>query len=170
MNYQWIGMGIVIAGCGGVGARMAWLSRQQNQNLRSLIDALRDMEKELEYRMLPLPQLCRQAAETSHGIVKTLLEELNQELMSQVAPNAKYCMQAVLGKHRELDPMLHDLLDKLGTSLGRFDLAGQLDGLQVVQAEAQDQLDRLRSGQAERLRSYQTLGLCAGAALAILFL
>ena len=57
----------------------------------------------------------------------------------------------------------------MGSSLGRFDLDGQLLGLEAVRVYCQEQLSEMSKDRDVRLRSYQTLGLCAGAALAILF-
>ena len=60
--------------------------------------------------------------------------------------------------------------NRTGTDqIGRFDLEGQLQGLESVRVYCRDQLDNLAKDRDVRLRSYQTLGLCAGAALAILF-
>ena len=151
MNIQWIGMLIVTAGCGGVGFRMAWQSRQEGKNLRSLVESLREMENQLEYQMLPLPELCRRAGEHSEGIVARIMQELSQELTSQIAPNAGCCMQAVLAKQRELEPQLRQLLEKLGTSLGRFDLTGQLEGLRALRNEAARCLERHEGAEAERV-------------------
>jgi len=58
----------------------------------------------------------------------------------------------------------------LGTSLGRYDLPGQVKGLQNVREECTLELEKMKNNQEERLRSYQTLGLCAGTALVILLL
>ena len=46
---------------------------------------------------------------------------------------------------------------------------GQILGLEAVRSHCRSELDALSANQDERLRSYQTLGLCTGAALAILF-
>ena len=170
MNIQWIGMLVVTAGCGGVGFRMAWQARQEGKNLRSLTQSLREMENQLEYQMLPLPELCRRAGEHSEGPVARIMQQLSGELTRQIAPNASCCMQAVLAEREDLEPQLRQLLEKLGTSLGRFDLTGQLEGLRALRAEAEHCLQVHQGGEAERVKSYQTLGLCAGAALAILFL
>jgi hypothetical protein len=54
--------------------------------------------------------------------------------------------------------------------LGRFDLAGQVQGLQSVKKQAEFELGRLQQNQDVRIRGYQTLGFCAGAALVVMFL
>ena len=53
--------------------------------------------------------------------------------------------------------------------MGRFDLPGQLRGLEHAIRSTEEALRTIRDGAEGRRRSWQTLGLCAGAALAILF-
>ena len=56
----------------------------------------------------------------------------------------------------------------MGTSLGTFDAEGQIKSLEAVRTEALALKEQQSHNLNERLRSYQTLALCAGAALAIL--
>ena len=49
-------------------------------------------------------------------------------------------------------------------------MAGQLLGLEEQRRRCNAELEKLNAGKEDRLRSYQTLGLCAGAALVILFI
>jgi hypothetical protein len=73
--------------------------------------------------------------------------------------------------HRtDQSPLLKKLLLDLGRTLGHFDLDGQIQGIEAVRQEAVASLDKLTKDKEARLRSYQTLGLCAGAALAILLM
>jgi hypothetical protein len=58
----------------------------------------------------------------------------------------------------------------LGKTLGRFDLPGQLSGIASVMQLCRRDLDGLLCNQDVRLRSYRTLGICAGVALVILFI
>ena len=61
-------------------------------------------------------------------------------------------------------------LQLLGKTLGRFDLQGQLSGIASVKQLCKRDLDGLQNNQELRLRSYRTLGICAGVALVILFI
>ena len=79
-------------------------------------------------------------------------------------------MTAALAKTPKLPHRLRKNLADLGTSLGRFDLPGQLKGLEAARISCRRDLEELSRDRDVRLRSYQTLGLCAGCALAILFL
>lgn len=167
---KWLGAVLIIGGCGGFGFLLAASHRRTEQCLRRLIAALDYMECELQYHLTPLPALCRQAAAESSGMIRELFCALAQELEDQVSPDVKSCMQAAIGRIRELPRQVADALRELGSSLGRFDLQGQLQGLEAVRATCRRSLEELSANREVRLRSYQTLGLCAGAALAILFL
>ena len=169
MNPKWIGTAIIILGCGGFGFRMAAAHRQQEQQLRQLLSALDLLEWELRYRLPPLPELCLQVANGSQGAVAGLFRRLYEELELQIAPDAGICMNAAVSICN-LSPAVKHLFLDLGRTLGRFDLEGQLNGIEAVRQETLIDLDKLTKDQDARLRSYQTLGLCAGAALAILLL
>lgn len=164
-----IGACCIFAGCGSFGFSMAAASRREEAELRRFLAALEFMSCELSYRMTPLSGLCRAAAEGSAGVVRSFLTELARELDKQTAPDVQVCVYDVLAR---LQPsgILRRQMQELGATLGRFDLPGQLRGLESAIRSAEDALRAIRDGAADRRRSYQTLGLCAGAAVAILFL
>lgn len=170
MSVKWIGAVLVMVGCGGFGFSLAASYRREEQMLRQLISVLNFMECELQYRLTPLPELCRQAAREARGGVREVLTRLAQELEEQIAPDVLSCMRSALAGGKDLPRRVGDVCLQLGHSLGRFDLPGQLKGLESVREACRRELEELDKNRDVRLRSYQTLGLCAGAALAILFL
>lgn len=170
MNIKLIGAVLIIAGCGGVGFSMASAHRREENALRQLVATLDYMGCELQYHLLPLPELCRRVAGESAGPVRQVIENLACELENQIAPDAAACMTAALAKTPKLPHRLKKNLAELGVSLGRFDLPGQLKGLEAARLSCRQDLEELSRDRDVRLRSYQTLGLCAGCALAILFL
>ena len=169
MNLRWIGTLIVITGCGGFGFRMAASHRRQVNDLKELLSILDLMQNELDYRMTTLPELCRLAGESATGAVRHLFLELGYELDKQISPDVQCCLNAAVA-NADMAPPIKTLFLDLGQTLGRFDLPGQLRGIESVRNSAMHLLDKLTTDQESRLRSYQTLGLCAGAALAILLL
>ena len=170
MTLKFFGAILVIIGCGGLGFLIAATHRREVKTLRRLISALDYMECELQYRMTSLPELCRQTAAMLDGTLKTVFATLATELDNQISPNVTLCMQAVLHNNGQLPKLTADALRKLGNTLGHFDLEGQLKGLDSVRTESRQILDNYSENQDIRLRSYQTLGICAGAAIAILFI
>ena len=163
-----IGAVLIVAACGGFGFMVAISHRKEEKSLRELLLLLDYMECELQYRLTPLPMLCRQAAEEGSTQIHRAFMYLSQELEQQVSPDVCRCMSAALIKSKELPRFTHKAMLMLGHSLGRFDLDGQLKGLAFVRQQCSQDLDKLCRNKDARLRSYQTLGLCAGAAMAIL--
>lgn len=170
MNIRIIGAVFVVLGCGWVGFRMASNHIKEENSLRQLISLLDYMECELQYRYTPLPDLCRQAASQQKGALRNIFLRLTQELEDQISPDADRCMQVTLSEAKDIPAHTRNMLNNLGRSLGRFDMDGQLKGLENVRQECRRLLENLGKDKEVRIRSYQTLGLCAGAALAILFL
>lgn len=170
MSWKWIGALLIIAGCGGFGFSLAAAHRREENTLRKLISALDLMECELQYRLTPLPDLCRMAGQETTGCIREIFLRLSAELDAQIAPDVERCMTAALSGAPDLPKHSYNAFVTLGATLGRFDLSGQLKGLEQVRAECRRQLEVLSTNREPRLRSYQTLGLCAGAALAILLI
>lgn len=170
MEYKWFGAILIVLGCGGFGFSMAAAHAREEQLLRYLISALDYMQCELQYHMTPLPDLCRIAGQESSGEIRTVFLGLSDELNHQLSPDVAGCMDSVLIRAKGLTGRTRENLNLLGKSLGRFDLKGQLDGLESVRGSCRRDLEKLSHNRDSRLRNYQTLGLCAGAALAILLI
>lgn len=170
MNYRWIGALLIMAGCGGFGFTMASNYRKEERFYQDLIHALQTIENELQYHLSPLSELCRSAAKQSRGIVKQLLLNMAQELESQLLPDAGCCMYAALHRFPEIPSPARRICKQLGQSLGQYDLPGQLSGLAETRERCIQELSRMDQDRDIRIRNYRTLGLCAGAAIVILFI
>ena len=168
MTAKILGVILVITGCGGLGFLIAAAHKKEIKTLKQLISALDYMECELQYRMLPLPELCRQVSNMQTGHLRTVFLQLAQEMDNQVSPNVEKCMYAALEKFRDIPCHTRKILEQLGSSLGCFDISGQLKGLDAIRNESKQVLKLCSENQDVRLRSYKTLGICAGAAVAIL--
>jgi len=170
MHYKWIGAILIITSCSGCGFAIAAGKRREEKLLLQLMEILQFIERDLQYRLTPLPELCRMAAGESKGILSTVFLNLFRELNWRKQPDAGSCMYAAIQRSGEIPSKVRRLLVQLGHTLGRFDLTGQLQGIQAVQKRCEDTLGNIRKHRDERLRSYQTLGICAGAALAIILI
>ena len=170
MNIKLVGAVCVLIGCGGCGFSMAAHYNKHIQMLKNLVVSLEYMECELQYRNTPLPQLCRMTAEHVSGKIKEVYLKLADELDAQISPNVSLCMSSVLDRLDIGAKNLYGILETLGRSLGAFDLPGQLRALENTKKQCGDMLGKMLEGKENQIRSYQTLGLCAGAALVILFI
>ena len=170
MVIRWIGAALVVASGGGFGFTAAWQHRRQEAALEELVRAIEFLASELNCRLTPLPELCIDVADQTNGAVSRVFLRLSEELDKQLSPDADICMQAALRSVKGIPESAQDNLTFLGKNLGRFDLAGQLAGFESVKQTCLRDLAGLQSNRDTRLRSYQTLGLCAGAALVILLI
>ena len=168
VHMKYAGAMLVIFGCGGFGFSMAAAYRHEEKVLRQLRNILQFLYCELQFRMTTLPELCLLAGRQNSGTLSKVFLRLGKELERQLQPDAASCMVSAM-EGMELTPRLRELLEHFGQTLGCFDLKGQLLGIEELRAQCIATLEEFASGREDRLRSYQTLGLCAGAALVILF-
>ena len=167
---KWIGAILILASCGGFGFSLSAAHAREETALLQVIDALEYMRSELQYRMTPLPELCALAGNQNRSAVGQVLLMLARELECKISPDAEQCMLIALDSEGEMPRRAREAFRMLGTTLGRFDAEGQLRGLESVEGFCRQELRKLSENRDIRLRGYQTLGLCAGAALVILFI
>ena len=170
MNIKWIGAFLVIAGCVAVGYLVSGNYLKREQLLRNLISAMEHMRCELQFQSTPLPQVCRSAGDSLCGVLKNLFHRLGDELDAQIYPDAQACTASVIEEYRQLPIEVRSVLTTIGKSLGKFDLPGQVSGLEAAEAECQRYLSDLKVNRDSKLRSYKAFGICAGAALVIILL
>lgn len=170
MTLKILGIIMVVAACGSVGFRIAAGHRAEENSLRSLIGILDYMECELRFYLTPLPRLCRTVATQFPCVPGKFFATLASEIDAQTSPDVELCVTNALRKYNDLPSITKKSIEIFGKTAGRFDLEGQLKGLDAVRNECKRNLDILGNNREMRLRSYQTLGLCAGAALAILLI
>lgn len=168
MNLKWMGSIMIIVACGGAGWAVAGEYRRQEQSLRQLLRILGMLECELSCRVSTLPDLCLAIGQSVDGLLGRVFLELAKEMQQQISPDAAYCMHSVLAEFPQLPKATVNVLNRLGNSLGRYDLEGQLKELDAVKRECERVLQIHCEGIEARVRTCRTLGLCAGAALAIL--
>lgn len=169
MLIKYTGAVLIVLGCAGTGFCLAASHCRELRMLRDLIAALDYMQCELNYRLTPLPQLCRMSGTHIGGEVGRILLMTADEMDKQIQPDAVCCLNMAL-QQRSLPPLTAERLRLVGNCLGQFDLSGQLTALREQRVQCASELDKLLREKDQRLRSYRTLGICAGAALSILLL
>ena len=169
MTIRIIGAILIIVGCSSFGFLASLTHKKEVATLKVFLESLDLMECELKYRKTPLPELCGYVATVQRGPVSAFYLNLACELRQLSQPDVATGVASVMEKSSQLPVHTKEMLHMLGHSLGKFDVEGQVVGIQSVRSEARLRLSRLCADQEQRLKSYRTLGVCAGAALAILF-
>lgn len=164
-----IGIVLIIVSCGMFGFMLASNLKREIKSLHDLIGILNFMECELNFKLTPLPQLCRSSAVHGKSLERLFLI-FADELESQIVPDVSTCMNASIEKCGPQSASVLAFLSELGCTFGKFDLQGQLSGIASVRQSCTKQLEILEEGKDLRMRNYRTFGICAGAALAIILL
>lgn len=170
MLLKWIGGLCIVLSSSCFGFKIAANQRKEEYYLEMLISALDYMASELEYRMLPLPDLFKNTASQVSGNLSKLFLMFSAEMEDQVSPNVETCLKVAINKAGFLPDFTKESIISLGKSLGKFDIDGQLRGLKATKHSCVQKLNILQNNKDKRLRSYQTLGICVGAGIAILFI
>lgn len=165
-----VGAACVLIVCVGIGFYLAFKYAQEEKMLLQIIDVLNFMKCELQYRVTPLPILCRQAALEVSGTIRDTFCELSIELDKQISPDVECCMDVVICNNTHLPEKITMIFRELGKQLGRFDLQGQLNGIEWVMQKTQSVLNERYNDKADSMRRYKVFGVCAGITLVIIFL
>ena len=169
MTVKWIGAALIICSCAGFGFHMKRMHTREEKAHRELQEILHYMISELQYRLTPLPVLCHKVYANCRGNLRRIFDVYARELDKQLSADPCICMLSTLEQFTDIPASVENLMRNLGESFGKFDLDSQLRALKGIQEECEHRLKKLQTNRDVRLRTYQTLGLCAGAALAILF-
>ncbi len=167
---KWTGAMLIVGAFGYYGWKQAADYRREERILRQILRTLEWVCNELACRMWPLPVLFRHGAETMEGELRSILLELAGEMEQFTAADAYQCMICVLDHHSDLPENCKSILLKFGSSLGKFDLSGQLKEIMHIQEDVRAVLAEFAANRDEKLRCRWTLSLCAGIALAIVLL
>ena len=166
-----LGAVLVTICCGWFGFSLSASHKKEEHHLRQFISALECMQNEIQFRLSSLPVLFQQAANVcSKGAIRDFFLALSEELNQQIAAEVQPCLQAALDRTPKLTPITQQCIGEMGKNLGKFDLEGQISGFESTKVFCKERLDIHCAGKDEQRRSYQTLGICAGAALVIILI
>ena len=166
-------MGALLTAGGGacLGFAAAGRLTRRARVLRQLAGALEQMDREISFRLTPMPQLMERLGEEYPQPVGTLFVRCCQGLDQLGEHSLAEIWRSALEKtDLDLEDRETAVLGELGEVLGRFEESGLRSALART-AEELDQAAELARQEAEkRGRMYRVLGLAAGGLLVILLL
>lgn len=156
-----------------VGFGFAGGVRRQARQLTAVLEALGYLKGEIMYRRTPLAQvLALLPAAVSDAAVGAFFRSCARQMQTDRTRSVQSAMRAALSDTPQLalSQAAQQTLLTLGASLGQFDLDGQCRAIELASARLEAQLSRLEQGRGARCRSYVTIGICAGLAVAVILL
>ena len=168
---RFLGAAMLIAGCGGLGLSAVNRLDSRVRDLRELSAGLEILQRELGWRLSPLPKALKAAAEGTHEQAARFFDFCAQgSKQLDGAPFQTLWNEGVEQCPLRLSREDKALLEQLGPILGRYDGDSQrqavenvLTGLSRQRVQAED--DRRRLG-----RVYGVLGLTAGLFLTLVLI
>ena len=170
MTLRIVGAVLIVAGCGGAGFLLSTAYRREIASLSALVEMFNYFECELQYNNSPLSDIFASFASNRKDTIGEFCDLLAKEIDTQVCPNAHACILAALEKRKNIPKETALLIKKFGLTLGKFSTNGQILEIRSIRTETKNKLDILLNDQDTKLRNYKTLGICAGAAIVILFI
>lgn len=149
---------------------MANVAKREVVTLKKLITAIEIMICELQYHLTPLPELCRIVSAQTSDCICEFFSKLADELECQIAPDVIQCVMHTLKNCTDIPNVTEKMLIVLGESLGKYDFDGQISGLISVKDTCNKALEPLLFHLTNKLKTYRTLGFCAGLTIAIIII
>ncbi len=168
---KYLGAALIVTAAGATGFSMAFSVRHEERCLAQLAQALELMKCEIPGRLTPVGELFGRCETCASGVMRGVFRHCARRIEDQTAPDVTGVMESALDEYEEkLPSSCLVLLTELGEVLGAYEATEQVEALQALSGRAEAALTALREGKADRCRSYEVLGVCAGCALAILLL
>ena len=143
--------------------------REKEDCFEELLMILEHFVWELQTNQPTLAICCQAASQCGKGQIGKLFSSLAQYLAQGGEASPSICMERVFHAH-PIPTSVRERLSQLADTLGRYDLCAQISGIQAVQELCRRDLQALALERSKTVKSCQALGICTGAALAILLL
>ena len=145
------------------------MRRQQAQTL-ALIDALLRIRHELQYRLTPLPEIFAALGGSRNREIAEFFSRLAALLSSAQTCTVGYACRLAQTRGLSLSSAARGTILSLFDSLGRYDLEGSVQALDLALSRLREEAKALQNSAAARCRTYLTLGVCTGLAAAVILI
>lgn len=167
---KWLGCALLLCACGGLGLTAARGLKLRVDQLRALLGALEEMERELYCRLTPLPELLAGLGAHTPGEVGRFFALCAGEMDGLEGPFSQLWERMLEDSGLSLMEEDRLLLAQLGGALGRYDAASQCEAIAQVRGRLEENLAAAAERRDRLSRVYGVLGLTAGAFLTIILL
>lgn len=164
---RWLGFILVFSGGAATGILMAHSVRRKLEIYRELISALELMRGEIEFRLTPLGEICKQLSSVCKKPLSLIFSHVADDFISAPGrPSGVQMRRALRGQ--TLPEAAKVVLTELFDSFGKQDIYAQLRAIDLAERRIQLTLDELQREKKERCQTYRTIGVCTGLAVAVI--
>lgn len=164
-------VGAVLLALGGLGAGLTAVSRLAGRvrDLRALEGAVETLERELGWRLTPLPEALERTAEGLTGRPARFFRLCGREASAlEGRPFREVWVDCMNAARMDLEREDAAILEELGAVLGRYDGDSQRQALERAAARLTAQREKAEERRERLGRLYGILGISGGLLLVIL--
>ena len=171
MMVRLIGFLCVAAGAAASGFGIASEVKKQCVFYRRLLDALEFLRTEIEFHLTPLRDICNQLSGMVGKPLDVIFHEVGNSLSDAAGRPAGVLMRrAILNQGTGLPKAGREVMEGLFDVLGKQDVIAQVRAVDLSIERTKSALNQLEKEKQDRCRTYRTIGICAGLAVAVILL
>lgn len=163
-----LGISFIVLSSGTVGFQMAAMLRKRCALMRELDNLLQLLKNEIGLCGTPLPHAFALLSASADGIWETVFSGIAKEMDKNRWATPYEATETVLSQVHDRD--ISELLLPLMKKLGKYDLEAQLQGIETARLQLGMLLRELELERKMKSKTFQTLGICTGLAVAILLI
>lgn len=167
-----LGAALILLSSCTVGFGFAGDVRRQTAQLSALISALENLHGEISVRRTPLAEALLMLSDGENREVGQFFHLCADHLADSCRTSPYLAIRSALDGAKGLmfSQQTRLTLLSFGMSLGKFDAQAQLAAVSHAASRLERELTELQRLAPARSKSYRTIGLCTGLALAVIFL
>jgi len=162
---------VIIGGCALAGIIYSNRFSQRSRILSQFQTALHQLEVQVLYTAIPLPEALERAAQSNHGIVGNFLLRLSQEIRSKKGYSMEEIWRKALQEEEEFKVLKredYELLFQFGIGLGTSDRENQKKNFELTQYQLKGQVKKAEEDRTKNEGLYRNLGFLGGLMIAII--
>ena len=163
---RWLGIVLILISSGYWGIRKTAELRRRPRLLKAAADSLKLIRSDIAFRLLPLPDTLRHAAQSAPAPLRHVYAALSEQMCTETQPFSEQ-WRAAFDALPDFSPEDQAALCTLGEPLGKYDADAQVDAIDYCVAYLQSAETQAREDTARRGKLYAGLGLTFGLIVAV---
>lgn len=165
-----VGAALIFVGAGYAGWQASGELIAGTRQIQELMEALKALERELAFRLTPLPELLFSVGTRTEGPLGAFFVQCSRHAQSGDGMFTENWDREAEGLKDRLDAYSMDCLLRLGHGIGRYHWEEVKELIASLAKELEMHLQKERQENIRKGQVYRTLSITAGAFLIILFL
>ena len=163
-----LGISFITLSSAVVGFQMAAMLRKRCALMRELDDLLQLLEQEIGTCGTLLPHAFALLSAATDGIWETVFSGIAKEMDKNRWATPHEAAQIVLNQVHDRD--ISEIMLPMMKKMGKYNIEAQTQGIESARLQLRMLLQELEQEQKMKSKTFQTLGICTGLAVAILLI